>query len=144
MAIEHGTSEVERAILVGLATDSRRRQEHVESLEELRRLAHTAGAVVLAERVQVRPRPDPALFVGRGLVAELKAQLAELAGNCVIFDDPLSPAQQRNLEEELDAKVIDRPLLILDIFASGARSAAARLQVELAQLEYTLPRLTGA
>ena len=144
MAIEHGTREVERAILIGLAKDSRHKQEHLESLEELRRLAHTAGAVVLAERVQVRPRPDPALFVGRGLVKELKAQLAELAGNCVMFDDPLSPAQQRNLEEELDAKVIDRPLLILDIFASGARSAAARMQVELAQLEYTLPRLTGA
>lgn len=144
MAIEHGTREVERAILVGLATDSRHKQEHTESLGELRRLAHTAGAVVLGERVQVRPRPDPAFFVGKGLVEELKIQLEELNGNSVIFDDPLSPAQQRNLEEELDAKVIDRPLLILDIFASGARSAAARMQVELAQLEYTLPRLTGA
>jgi len=144
MAIDNSKPEVERAILVGLATDSRQKQEHVESLEELRRLAHTAGAEVLCERVQVRPRPDPAFFVGKGLVEDLKNQLAELSGNCVMFDDPLSPAQQRNLEDTLEAKVIDRPLLILDIFASGARSAAARMQVELAQLEYTLPRLTGA
>ena len=75
---------------------------------------------------------------------ELKARLEELGGNSIIFDDPLSPAQQRNLERELDAKVIDRSVLILDIFARQARTAAARLQVELAQLEYTLPRLTGA
>jgi len=144
MPIEHGKPEVERAILIGLTTDSRRRQEHLESLEELRRLAGTAGAEVLAERVQVRPKPDPAFYIGKGLVEELKAQLSALDGNCVIFDDPLNPAQQRNLEQALEVKVIDRPVLILDIFASGARTAAARLQVELAQLEYTLPRLTGA
>ncbi len=144
MVIEHGPPEKERAILVGLATDSRRKEEEAESLDELRRLATTAGVEVLSQRIQVRPRPNPALYVGRGLVAELKEQLEQLEGNCVIFDDLLSPAQQRNLEEELEAKVVDRPILILDIFAAGARTAAARLQVELAQLEYTLPRLTGA
>jgi GTP-binding protein HflX len=77
-------------------------------------------------------------------VDELKNLLDQAGGNCIIFDDPLSPAQQRNLEETTGIKVIDRPILILDIFASRARTAAARLQVELAQLEYTLPRLTGA
>ena len=144
MAYEHGKREIERAILVGLAGDSRRKEEQLESLQELRRLANTAGAAVIGERVQVRPRPDPAFYVGRGLVEELRTHLAEWGANCVIFDDPLSPAQQRNLEEALETKVIDRPVLILDIFASGARTAAARMQVELAQLEYTLPRLTGA
>ena len=144
MLIEHGKVEREHAVLVGLVTDSRQRGLAAESLEELGRLATTAGAVILAQRVQTRPRPDPAYFIGRGLVDELKEQLADLGANCVIFDDQLTPAQQRNLETALEAKVIDRPVLILDIFATGARTAAARLQVELAQLEYTLPRLTGA
>jgi len=144
MLIEHGKTEKEKAVLVGLVTDSRRKEAASDSLDELERLASTAGAIVLTRRIQARPRPDPAYFVGRGLVDELKAQLAEAGGNCVIFDDQLSPAQQRNLETALEVKVIDRPILILDIFAAGARTAAARLQVELAQLEYTLPRLTGA
>jgi len=144
MAIEHGQTEKEKAVLIGLASDSRRKAEHLESLAELRRLANTAGAEVIAERIQVRPKPNPAYYIGKGLVQELKAQLTELGGNCVMFDDQLSPAQQRNLEKELETKVIDRPVLILDIFATGARTAASRLQVELAQLEYTLPRLTGA
>lgn len=144
MVIDYGTPETERAILVGLALDSRKRREVTDSVEELAELTRSAGATVVAQRVQVRPKPDPAFYIGRGLVAELKAQLQQLEGNCVIFDDPLSPAQQRNLEIELDAKVIDRSILILDIFATRARTAAARLQVELAQLQYTLPRLTGA
>jgi GTP-binding protein HflX len=144
MVIDNTKKDGERAILVSLARDSRQREDHEESLQELHRLATTAGAKVIGHRVQVRSKPNPALYVGTGFVAQLKEQLAEDDGNCVIFDDQLSPAQQRNLEEELDAKVIDRPVLILDIFASGARTAAARLQVELAQLEYTLPRLTGA
>jgi GTPase len=144
MLHEHGKNEVEKAILIGLASDSRKREEQTESLAELHRLANTAGAVVVAERIQIRPRPDSTFYVGKGLVEELKAQLLELSANCVIFDDQLSPAQQRNLEEALEVKVIDRPVLILDIFAKGARTAAARMQVEMAQLEYTLPRLTGA
>lgn len=142
--IDYSQPENEKAILIGLVTDSRLKQEERESLAELRRLALTAGARVLAQRVQVRNKPSPAYYIGEGLVKEIKEQLAELGGNCVIFDDQLSPAQQRNLENALEAKVIDRPVLILDIFATGARTAAARLQVELAQLEYTLPRLTGA
>lgn len=144
MAIEHNNITTEKAILIGLARNSRQRTEVAESLDELARLAHSARAEVIGKRIQVRHRPDPALYIGKGLVEELKEQLEANGGNSVIFDDQLSPAQQRNLEEKLDAKVIDRPILILDIFASRARSAAARLQVELAQLEYTLPRLTGA
>lgn len=144
MVIDYSKPESEKAILIGLVTNSRRKEEEKESLEELRRLALTAGARVLAQRVQVRAKPSPAYYIGEGLVQELKEQLETNGGNCVIFDDQLSPAQQRNLENVLGAKVLDRPVLILDIFASGARTAAARLQVELAQLEYTLPRLTGA
>ena len=144
MVIENGKVEAEKAILIGLARDSRSKQDVIDSIEELASLAITAGAQVIGTRVQVKPHPNPALYIGKGVVEEIKAQLVEQDGNCVIFDDPLSPAQQRNLEEALDAKVLDRSILILDIFASRARTAAARLQVELAQLEYTLPRLTGA
>ena len=144
MPIDLSRIETEKAVLVGLAADSRRRAEVAESLEELARLAFSAGADVVGERIQARPKPDPAYYVGRGVVDELKERLGENGGNCVIFDDNLSPAQQRNLEEALEAKVIDRSILILDIFATRARTAASRLQVELAQLEYTLPRLTGA
>ncbi len=144
MGIAYGQAKSERAILVGLAQDSRKRTEIAESLEELVQLTISAGAQVVGQRIQTKAHPDPATYVGRGLVDELKTQLTELNGNCVIFDDPLSPAQQRNLEEALETKVIDRSILILDIFATRARSAPARLQVELAQLEYTLPRLTGA
>ncbi len=144
MPFELNKKETEKAILVGLALNSRQKPEVSESLQELARLTYSAGASVVDTRIQVRQRPDPAFFIGKGLVAELKERLEEVGGNCLIFDDTLSPAQQRNLEETLDAKVIDRPILILDIFASRARTSAARLQVELAQLEYTLPRLTGA
>ncbi len=144
MVIEYGTPEHERAILIGVARDSRQRRAEEESLDELARLAWSAGAEVVDRRVQVRRSPNPALYVGRGFVDELKERLAAGEGNCVIFDDPLTPAQQRNLEKALDTKVIDRSILILDIFATRARTSAARLQVELAQLEYTLPRLTGA
>lgn len=144
MVIEYGKTETEKAILVGLVRDSRRRQEVVFSLEELARLATSAGAIVVGEQIQIRKKPDPAFYIGRGLVQELKDRLEQLGGNCVMFDDNLSPAQQRNLEKALEAKVIDRSILILDIFATRARTRPARLQVELAQLEYMLPRLTGA
>jgi GTP-binding protein HflX len=144
MTIEYSKTDTEKAILVGVASGSRHRSAVSESIEELSRLTFSAGASVVDSRIQIRKSPDPAFFIGRGLVAELKNQLRESGGNCVIFDDLLSPAQQRNLEKELDAKVIDRAILILDIFATRARTAGARLQVELAQLQYTLPRLTGA
>jgi len=142
--IETQTKEVEKAVLVGLARGSNKREEVAQSLDELGRLAFSAGAKVIDRRIQVRGKIDPAYFIGRGLVSQLKEQLQTNGANCVIFDDTLSPAQQRNLENRLEAKVIDRPILILDIFASRARTRAAKLQVELAQLDYTLPRLTGA
>ncbi len=144
MIEDYATPTREKAILIGLVSDSRQKSEQMESLDELARLATTAGAEVLDRRLQVRRKPSPKFYIGSGLVEELKEQLAETGGNCVIFDDILSPAQQRNLETALEAKVIDRPILILDIFATGARTSGSRLQVELAQLEYTLPRLTGA
>lgn len=144
MVLTYGKSQSEKAFLVGLAHGSARRADVAESLEELARLTESAGAKVVGMRVQSRPRPDAALFIGKGLVEEIRLALTECQGNCVIFDDPLSAAQQRNLEEAMGVKVIDRNILILDIFATRARTAAARLQVELAQLEYTLPRLAGA
>ncbi|MBD3333788.1 GTPase HflX [candidate division GN15 bacterium] len=144
VVIELGKKEQERVILVGLARSSRDRQHVTESLTELGELAHSAEATVVGQRIQTRKKPDPAYFIGRGVVDELSELIAETQANSIIFDDSLSPAQQRNLEKALKIKVIDRPILILDIFASRARTSAARLQVELAQLEYTLPRLTGA
>ncbi len=144
MTIELGKPDSERAVLVGVARDSRHKEEVEKSLEELAQLTISAGAEVLERRIQVRRKFDPAFFVGKGVVEELTERLKEIDANTIIFDDALSPAQQRNLERATDAKVIDRPILILDIFATRARTRAARLQVELAQLEYTLPRLTGA
>ena len=119
MAIDNTKKDTEKAILVGRAPDSRQRAEVEASLNELARLSRTAGAKVVGKRIQTRSRPDPATFVGKGLVQELKEQLETDGANCVIFDDTLSPAQQRNLEKELDAKVIDRPILILDIPLNG-------------------------
>ncbi|MEA1980389.1 MAG: GTPase HflX [candidate division Zixibacteria bacterium] len=144
MQIDYSKVETEKVILIGLARNSREKEHVLNSLDELAFLSESAGATVLGQRVQVRSRPDPAYYIGKGLVSELKERLADKGGNCIIFDDTLSPAQQRNLEKALDAKVIDRAILILAIFADRARTSAARLQVELAQLEYTLPRLTGA
>ncbi len=112
------------------------------SLDELARLATTAGLVVLHRIVQPRRRVDPATFIGAGKVDEVKAAREQGGASVVIFDDALSPAQQRNLERALGCKVIDRSALILDIFAQHARSLEGKLQVELAQLEYLRPRLT--
>jgi len=113
-----------------------------ESLAELSRLAETAGLVVVGHAVQALRRIHPATFVGQGKVEALREQVAATGADVVIFDDPLTPAQQRNLEKPLACKVIDRSALILDIFAQRARSLEGKLQVELAQLQYLLPRLT--
>ncbi len=128
-------------MLVGHAGRNGRRIER--SLGELALLADTAGAVVLDQVVQRRGTLHPATFVGRGKLDEIKSQVGALGADLAIFDDDLSPAQVRNLEKALAVKVIDRSELILDIFARRARTRESRLQVELAQLEYTLPRLTG-
>ena len=114
-----------------------------ESLEELAALAATAGARVAETSIQTRPHIDPATLVGSGKVDELKAQIQFHEATTLIVDRELSPTQQRNLEKALDVKVLDRTQLILDIFARRARTREGQLQVELAQLNYLLPRLTG-
>ena len=118
-------------------------RHHVdEHLEELERLADTAGAVVVGSLTQQLDRPNPATYLGKGKVEELKDKLRELNGTLVIFDDELTPAQSKNVEQHVGTRVMDRAELILDIFATRARSNEARMQVELAQLQYMLPRLT--
>ncbi len=114
-----------------------------ESLAELRELAMSAGAVVVGEELQRRDRPDPATLIGRGKLAEISGAVAAGRSDLVLFDHELTPSQQRNVEAELGARVIDRTQLILDIFARHARTREGQLQVELAQLEYLLPRLAG-
>jgi GTP-binding protein HflX len=114
-----------------------------DSLSELGTLARTAGAEVVGTLIQRLRHPDVATYIGRGRAQELRDTEKELGFDIVIFDDELSPSQQRNLEKLLDARVIDRTALILDIFAQHARTREGRLQVELAQLEYRLPRLAG-
>jgi GTP-binding protein HflX len=128
---------------VGLALGPRRRQRTTESLEELGLLARSAGASVVGSVVQERARRDPATLVGRGKVEEVAGLSEELDANVLVFDDDLSPGQQRNIEEIVGIKTLDRTQLILDIFAHRARTREGRLQVELAQLEYFLPRLAG-
>ena len=135
---------LERAVLVGVHLPLRLGGDlgGAADLEELGRLADTAGAAVAGQVEQRRDRPEPATFVGKGKLAELKALVGSTSADLVVFDNDLSPAQGRNLERELGARVIDRTELILDIFARHARTREARLQVELAQLQYALPRLT--
>ena len=114
-----------------------------EELAEIRELARTAGVDAVATLVQPRARPDPRTYVGKGKLEELKHAFAESDAESLLVDDELDPAQQRRLENLLEARVIDRTQLILDIFAQHARSAEGKLQVELAQLEYNLPRMRG-
>jgi GTP-binding protein HflX len=114
-----------------------------ESLAEFRELTQSAGAEVAAELIQRRPRPDPATLIGAGKVEEIAGVAASTEADLVLFDHDLSPTQLRNLEAALPCRVLDRTQLILDIFARHARTREGQLQVELAQLEYMLPRLTG-
>ncbi len=134
----------ERAALVGVVSGSARRVEAEHSMEELAGLADAAGASVVLRMLQERPRPDPATFIGSGKVGSLAAACAEADVDLVVFDNELTPAQLRQLEEKLERKVIDRTQLILDIFAKRARTREGKWQVELAQLKYLLPRLVGA
>lgn len=129
----------ERAVLVRVITPEDAFVE--DPLDELRGLATTAGTVMVGQLLQRRAVPDCTTFLGQGKVAELKDLVASSKADVVILDNDLNPAQTRNLEKELQVKVIDRTELILDIFASNARTHEARLAVELAQLEYSLPRL---
>jgi GTP-binding protein HflX len=124
------------------AKRSNARHQVDEHLEELGRLADTAGALVVGTLTQQLDRPHPGTYLGSGKVEELTLRIKELGATLVIFDDELSPAQGKNLEQAVGTRVMDRAELILDIFATRARSSEARMQVELAQLEYMLPRLT--
>ncbi len=132
----------ERAVLVATRFPLQLRWEIEEFLDELAQLADTAGADVVARLVQERRQIDPAFFIGKGKAQQLAELAKKLHADLVIFDDDLSPAQVRNLENLIDAKVMDRSGLILDIFARRAKTREAKTQVELAQLQYLLPRLT--
>src|SRR5215467_6938542 len=114
-----------------------------ESLDELRDLAISAGADIAGQLLQRRDRPDPATLIGRGKLEEIAGAAASVSADLLLFDHDLTASQQRNIEEVVHARVIDRTQLILDIFATHARTREGQLQVELAQLEYLLPRLTG-
>lgn len=134
----------ERAILIGMEWGRNDSLWTVDdSLEELKQLADTAGATVIKKFIQKRPKPDPAFFIGRGKVQELALYAQQENIDLCIFDDELSPAQQRNIESIMGIRILDRTALILDIFAQRARTNEGKLQVELAQLQYTLPRIMG-
>ena len=134
----------ERAILIGMEWGRNDSLWTVDdSLEELKQLADTAGATVIKKFIQKRPKPDPAFFIGRGKVQELALYAQQENIDLCIFDDELSPAQQRNIESVMGIRILDRTALILDIFAQRACTNEGKLQVELAQLQYTLPRIMG-
>ncbi|HEY8533210.1 MAG TPA: GTPase HflX [Micromonospora sp.] len=139
--VEYRKLRLERVVLVGVWDGSLEDAEN--SLAELAALAETAGSQVLDALIQRRSRPDPATYIGRGKVQELGEVVAATGADTVICDGELSPSQLRNLEQSIKVKVIDRTALILDIFAQHAKSREGKAQVELAQLEYLLPRLRG-
>jgi GTP-binding protein HflX len=132
----------ERCVLVGVITSDITEDVAHEHLDELEFLAETAGAITEEKFFQKLPYPNPRTYVGTGKLEEIKQYIKALRYRTRIFDDELSPSQLRNIERELDCKVLDRTILILDIFASRARTFHAKTQVELAQLQYMLPRLT--
>lgn len=140
--VEYRQVRLERVILVGLRLDGTA-EEAETSLRELQALAETAGAQVLDYFMQSRELPDPATYLGKGKARELAARVEELSADTVIVDGDLSPSQRRGLEDVVRAKVVDRTAVILDIFAQHAKSREGKAQVELAQLEYLLPRLRG-
>jgi GTP-binding protein HflX len=137
------TNKEERAVLIGLITSSQDEVKSAEYLDELEFLIDTAGGVPVKRFVQRLEFPDPRTFVGSGKLEEITAYIKAEGIEMAVFDDELSAAQIRNLEKTLECKVLDRTNLILDIFARRARTAHARTQVELAQYQYLLPRLTG-
>lgn len=140
MEFYENSQESEVAVLVGIDMGLYNAQVSMDELEEL---ARTAGAVVAAKIIQKRDKPDSATYVGSGRLEEIKAFTEANDVDLLIFDGELTPSQQRNIEDETDIRVIDRTTLILDIFAARARSNEGKIQVELAQLKYSLPRLGG-
>ncbi|MCS6917310.1 MAG: GTPase HflX [Chitinophagales bacterium] len=138
-----GTNGQEQAVLVGVVLPHQREEEIAENLSELQFLAETAGAITLKKFIQRLPAPDPRTFIGSGKVQELREYIQRKKADLVVFDDDLSGTQLHGLERDLKVKILDRSTLILDIFARRARTAQAKAQVELAQLQYLLPRLKG-
>ena len=134
--------KIERAVLIGIITTNQKEDQAKEYIEELDFLAQTAGAVPIKHFLQKLSYADPKTFVGKGKLKEVKNFIDENDIGLVIFDDELGPSQLRNLEKALEVKILDRSNLILDIFAARAQTAHARTQVELAQYQYLLPRLT--
>ena len=132
----------ERAVLIGLISDNVSEKQAIEHIDELAFLAETAGACCIEKVLQKLPFPNPKTFLGSGKIEEVKSFVDENEIDLVIFDDDLSPSQLRNVERILEIKILDRSNLILDIFASRARTSHSKTQVELAQCEYLLPRLT--
>ena len=135
-------AKTEKAILVGLYSAETDREVANEHLDELEQLVLTAGGITVRKVLQNRKRPDPATYIGKGKLNDLASLAGTDEADLIIFDDDLSPTQSRNIQKTTEAKVIDRSGLILDIFASRAKTAASKMQVELAQLQYLLPRLT--
>ncbi|MDY5663534.1 MAG: GTPase HflX, partial [Blautia sp.] len=131
----------ERVILVGVQVNEN--EDTYESLEELEELAHTAGAVTVGKIVQNREAVHPGTYIGKGKIEEVRSLMYAMDATGIICDDELSPAQMNNLEHELECKVMDRTLLILDIFAKHATTSEGKIQVELAQLRYRSARLVG-
>lgn len=139
----YDTKEIqETAVLIGVITKQQSKEQSIEYLEELEFLAETAGAKTVKKFVQKLDKADPKTFVGSGKMNEIEAYVKEFEVDMVVFDDDLTPSQLRNIEKILDCKILDRSNLILDIFAARAQTAHAKTQVELAQYEYLLPRLT--
>lgn len=141
--IEQEEIKYEKTVLVGIVNKFQDEEKSEEYLDELEFLTYTAGGKVLKRFTQKREVPDPKTFIGSGKLEKVRLFVKENEIDTVVFDDELSPAQQRNIEKALKCKVIDRTYLILDIFAQRAKTSYARTQVELAQYEYLLPRLTG-
>jgi len=142
--MEHNMSEeiIERAILIAISPQNM--GEVVEnSIDELEELAKTAGAVTVVKVIQNRDKPHPGTYFGKGKVEEIQEMIQQYQVDMVICDDELSPAQMKNLSDELQVKIIDRPILIMDIFAKHAHTREGKLQVEMAQLRYSLSRLSG-
>ena len=141
--LEKQTIDHEKTVLIGVITKEQNEEKVTEYLDELEFLTYTAGGEVKKRFVQRIDLPNPKTYIGSGKIEEVEAFVKEHEIGSVIFDDELSPVQQRNIEKQLRCKILDRTGLILDIFAQRAQTSYARTQVELAQYEYLLPRLTG-
>jgi len=140
--IETKKAKSEKAVLIGIITQQQDEKKSTEYLDELEFLTKTAGGVPVKRFVQKMTNPNPKTFLGSGKLEEVKEYIINHNIGTAIFDDELSPAQLRNIEKFLDCKILDRTNLILDIFASRAQTSSAKAQVELAQYNYLLPRLT--